>query len=324
MFAREFDRCAAWVAAADAELDADQVLGAGGAGLGGLAAQLREELARAGLSEGQVAGLPELAGLPGLELPLAVPLEDAADPGPDGGPGLPGAAMGECGGADLRWVVLADPSAGGVWAPAAARLLERTCWAQPALRCVELALARLWQSWGVVPQAVVGHSLGEWVAASLAGVFDLRSAARLVVARGRLMQQQPAGAMATVLADLDQVDMLLGDAELAGLSVAARNGPGECVVSGPAELMAVFGQAAAGQGWGVQPVPGGQGFHSALMDAAVPAFRDSRPASSPAPPAGSGSCGCRSPQRDRRMDQRRAGLPSGLLGRAHPGRGSVR
>jgi acyl transferase domain-containing protein/acyl carrier protein len=282
VFAREFDRCAAWVAAADAELDAGQLPGAGGAG-SGLAVQLREELARAGLPQGQVAGSAELAGVPGLDRPLSVswPPQDLADLadlavlGPGCGAGLAGGVVGGLGGGvDLRWVVLADPSAGGMWAPVAARLLERTCWAQPALWCVEFALARLWQSWGVVPQAVVGHSLGEWVAASLAGVFDLRSAARLVVARGRVMQRQPAGAMATVLADPDEVGALLAGPGLSGLSVAARNGPGECVVSGPAELVAAFGRVAARQGWGVQPVPGGHGFHSALMDAAVPVFRD--------------------------------------------------
>ncbi len=99
--------------------------------------------------------------------------------------------------------------------------LNQTWIAQPALFVIEYALAQLWMSWGVRPWAMIGHSLGEYVAACLAGVFSLEDALVLVAGRGRLMQQQPSGAMLAVPLAEDELRPLLGGQ----LDLAAVNAP---------------------------------------------------------------------------------------------------
>jgi acyl transferase domain-containing protein len=101
--------------------------------------------------------------------------------------------------------------------------------ALPALFITEYALARLWMSWGVNPEALIGHSLGEYVAACLAGVFSLEDALSLVVIRGRLFEKLPRGAMLAVALSEQEVESLIDD----NLSVAAVNAPKHCVISGP-------------------------------------------------------------------------------------------
>ncbi|HEY3572045.1 MAG TPA: type I polyketide synthase, partial [Thermoanaerobaculia bacterium] len=135
-------------------------------------------------------------------------------------------------GLDLRAVLYPAPEG----MAEAGRRLEQTALAQPALFVIEHALARLWMSWGVRPRAMLGHSLGEYVAACLAGVFSLEDALALVAERGRLMQALPAGAMLAVPLPEGEIAPLLGP----GLALAAVNGPARVVVSGPeAEVAAL-------------------------------------------------------------------------------------
>ncbi|WP_405849678.1 SDR family NAD(P)-dependent oxidoreductase [Streptomyces sp. NBC_01518] len=164
-------------------------------------------------------------------------------------------------GGDLREVLFG----GGAGAD---ERLAQTRWAQPALFTVEYALVRLWESWGIRPAAMLGHSLGELVAACVAGVFSLPDALGLVVVRGQLMQEQGPGAMCSVVAEREAVVESLP----AGVSLAAHNGPRECVVSGPVEVVGRYAQAVAGRGWSAQLTPSRHAFHSGLMEPMVGEF----------------------------------------------------
>ena len=162
-------------------------------------------------------------------------------------------------GRDLRALVFGDD----------ADALLPTAIMQPAIFSIEYALARWWMAQGVVPAAMIGHSVGEFVAATLAGVFALPDALRLVARRGRLMQAQPAGAMLSVRMPLDALLARLP----ADLSLAAENAPGACVVAGPHEAVAAFQQALEAEGVACRALKTSHAFHSAMMDAAVPPFR---------------------------------------------------
>jgi len=115
----------------------------------------------------------------------------------------------------------------------AAKVLKQTFITQPALFTIEYALAKLWMSWGIIPNALIGHSIGEYVAACLSGVFSLEDALLLVAARGRLMQQMPTGSMLAVHLSEKDIQRFLGQ----NLSVAAVNAPTFCVVSGETEAV---------------------------------------------------------------------------------------
>jgi amino acid adenylation domain-containing protein len=169
-------------------------------------------------------------------------------------------------GLDLRRALFPEP---GDSEGADARLQE-TGLAQPALFAVEYALARLWMEWGVLPDALLGHSLGEYVAACLAGVFSLEDALALVAARGRLMQARPRGAMLAVPLPEQETLALLGD----GLSLAAVNAPSSCVVSGPEEAIAALGARLAEQGLEGRRLQTSHAFHSAAMDPLLEPFQD--------------------------------------------------
>ncbi len=177
------------------------------------------------------------------------------------------AAMDECAGglagpldADLREIM---------FAPDGEATLRQTAITQPALFTIEYALARLWQSWGVEPAAMVGHSSGEFVAATLAGVYSLADALRVVAARGRLMQRMAPGAMLAVR--MDEAALLARLPER--LAIAAVNGPGACVVSGPAEEVAGFARQLDRDGVGSRRLVTSHAFHSPMMEPALAEFR---------------------------------------------------
>jgi acyl transferase domain-containing protein/SAM-dependent methyltransferase/aryl carrier-like protein/dienelactone hydrolase len=150
--------------------------------------------------------------------------------------------------------------------------LDQTGYAQPALFSLEYALCRLWQSWGVQPVAVLGHSLGEYVAACVAGALSLEDALNLVATRARLMQAlPPGGVMAALLAPQEQIEAAL--AEFAGrLSLAALNGS-NTVVSGDAEAVDQLLSQLEPQGVRGQRLQVSHAFHSARMEPALAPFR---------------------------------------------------
>ncbi|MEO5881734.1 MAG: amino acid adenylation domain-containing protein [Caldimonas sp.] len=136
--------------------------------------------------------------------------------------------------------LLATPAPGAAEEPA----LERPSAALPALFAIEYALARLWGSWGLKPSAMIGHSMGEYTAAFLAGVFSLEDVMQLIVRRGELFERLPQGAMLSVpLPQSDLAALIDG-----GLCIAAVNKPDLCVVSGEVEAIAAFEERLAERG----------------------------------------------------------------------------
>src|ERR1051325_5610524 len=155
---------------------------------------------------------------------------------------------------------------------AGAELLLQTKYTQPALFAVEYALARQWQSWGVEPALLLGHSIGEYVAACVAGAFTLADGLKLVAARGRLMQERcERGAMLAVNASEARVR-----AELTGLEeevwIAALNGPEQVVLSGLREVMERVQPRLEARGLRVKRLAVEQGFHSGLMEPMLEEF----------------------------------------------------
>jgi len=150
----------------------------------------------------------------------------------------------------------------------AQRLIDRTDMTQPALYVIGYAQAMLWRSWGLEPDALVGHSVGEYVAACLAGVFTFEDGLRLVAARGRLVQSMPTGSMLAALLPEDQVLHRLPG----GVEVAAVNSRQMTVVAGPDDAIAALASQLAAEGVVSRHLRTSHAFHSAMMEPAIPRF----------------------------------------------------
>lgn len=151
----------------------------------------------------------------------------------------------------------------------AARSINETRFAQPALFTVEYALAMLWAEWGAAPDSLIGHSIGEYVAATLSGVFSLDDALKMVATRGMLMQNQLPGGMLAVRLPVRDVEALIGDR----LSIAAVNSPVMTVVSGPDDEIDALEMRLQEKGQAARRLHTSHAFHSSLMEPMLPAFR---------------------------------------------------
>jgi acyl transferase domain-containing protein/acyl carrier protein len=151
---------------------------------------------------------------------------------------------------------------------AAAEKLQQTAIAQPALFVIEYALAQLLMSWGISPSAMIGHSIGEYVAASLAGVFSLEDALTLVARRGRLMQQLSSGTMLSISQSAAEIQSLLNE----NLSLAANNAPSSCVVSGTHDAIDAIQKKLTALGVEYRRLHTSHAFHSAMMEPILEPF----------------------------------------------------
>ncbi|MFP6613718.1 MAG: beta-ketoacyl synthase N-terminal-like domain-containing protein [Pirellulales bacterium] len=153
-------------------------------------------------------------------------------------------------------------------------LLNKTVYTQPAMFALQYALAQLWLSWGIQPVATVGHSVGEYVAACVAGVFRLEDGLRMIANRGRLVQSLPEdGEMVAVMTDQSRVTSMIHKQDCEdGVSVAAINGPQQVVISGLREQVNKVATALEQDGVKVQPLRISHAFHSSLMDPILDEF----------------------------------------------------
>jgi acyl transferase domain-containing protein/acyl carrier protein len=150
--------------------------------------------------------------------------------------------------------------------------IDRTDYTQPALFALEYALARLWQSWGIQPAVVTGHSVGEYAAACIAGVFSLEDGLKLVAARGRLtMSHCERGRMLVIAAnEVEAVEIIRP--HVREVSIAAVNGPGNVVLSGKSEAIETIMTDLNGKGIKAKPVQVSHAFHSPLMEPMLDEF----------------------------------------------------
>jgi acyl transferase domain-containing protein/acyl-CoA synthetase (AMP-forming)/AMP-acid ligase II/SAM-dependent methyltransferase/acyl carrier protein len=150
--------------------------------------------------------------------------------------------------------------------------LDQTAYTQPALFAIEYALAQLWQSWGIKPDVVMGHSVGEYVAATVAGVFSLEDGLKLIAHRGRLMQKLPAdGEMVAVMASEDKVNQLISPYK-EKVALAAINGPESVVISGEAEAIKTIVNNLESQTIKSKRLQVSHAFHSPLMEPMLAEF----------------------------------------------------
>ena len=148
--------------------------------------------------------------------------------------------------------------------------LQDTFFTQPSIFVIEYALARFWQSLGIEPAVMVGHSIGEFVAATLAGVWEPQNALRIIALRGRLMQDLPRGSMLAVNASADSLSQILP----ANVQIASNNAPNLCVVSGPESDVASFQQQLESQNFVCRHLHTSHAFHSAMMDPMIEPLRE--------------------------------------------------
>lgn len=167
---------------------------------------------------------------------------------------------------DLRNVLYPCPE-DNQWAETELRETRTT---QPALFVVEYALARMWMAWGVLPESMLGHSIGEYVAACLAGVFSLEDALDLVALRGRLMQSCERGGMLAVAVSEDEIQPFVH----AGLNLAAINGSRSCVLAGPLELLELVEKELAQRQIVHRRLQSSHAFHSSMMEPILRQFVD--------------------------------------------------
>lgn len=158
--------------------------------------------------------------------------------------------------------------------PGEPSLLDETAYTQPALFALEYAIAQLWISWGIVPAVAIGHSVGEYVAACIAGVLSLEDALKLIAYRGRLMQALPAagGGMLSVRAGEDRVRELV-KSYAPDVAIAAINGPENITISGKQSAIAAIAEELTAQNIKTTPLNVSHAFHSPLMQPAIDEFR---------------------------------------------------
>jgi malonyl CoA-acyl carrier protein transacylase len=147
-------------------------------------------------------------------------------------------------------------------------LLNTTRFAQPALFTVEYAMARLWLSLGLTPDAIVGHSMGEYVAACLAGVFSLEDALRLIAVRARLVDELPQAIMLAVMQPEDELRAVMST----DLYISLINGPNHCVVAGPPAAVTAFEETLAAREIIARRVQNGHAFHTPMMEPILAPF----------------------------------------------------
>jgi len=151
-------------------------------------------------------------------------------------------------------------------------LIDQTAYTQPALFALEYALAKLWESWGIKPDVVMGHSVGEYVAATVAGVFSLEDGLKLIAHRGRLMQQLPhGGKMLSVMASFEKVNQLIAP-YTEKVAIAAINGPESTVISGAAGVVETVKEILDAQGIKTKLLQVSHAFHSPLMEPILAEF----------------------------------------------------
>jgi phthiocerol/phenolphthiocerol synthesis type-I polyketide synthase E len=168
--------------------------------------------------------------------------------------------------ADLRRILFPAKSR----RKSAAEVLKNTRWAQPALFTIGYALAELWRSWGVQPGAMIGHSVGEYVAAAVAEVMTLEDALRLIAERGRLISSLPRGSMLAVMASAETAARFVDD----NISLAAVNAPGLSVLSGPDRAIGRVEAVLSRESVPARRLHTSHAFHSSMMEPILPEFAD--------------------------------------------------